>query len=85
MTAVPDSKALRSAAFILHEAQALGIRIGTNGDDLILVAPLKVPRDVRRWFEKKLDEFRAEIISIIQRENADAAIHEFVDAQDEVM
>jgi hypothetical protein len=82
---MPDSKALRAAAFILHAALELNIRVGTDGTELLMVAPARVPSDVRRWFEKKLDEFRAEVITIIQRENADAAFHEFVDAQDEVM
>ena len=69
-TSLPiDSKAY-CAAFILREAQALGIRIGTDGDELILVAPLRVPRDVRVWFETQLEEHRAEIIAIIQREKA---------------
>jgi hypothetical protein len=85
VTAVPDSKALRAAAFILHAALELNIRIGTDGSELVMIAPLKVPRETRVWFEKKLDEFREEIIDFIKKENADAAIHEFVDPQDEVM
>jgi hypothetical protein len=58
------------ARFILDAALALGIRVGTDGEELVLVAPLKVPRETRRWFETKLDEFRAEVIDFIQRENA---------------
>jgi len=58
------------AAFILNEAAGLGIRVGTDGNELVLLAPMRVPREVRRWFETKLDEFRAEIIDFIQRENA---------------
>jgi hypothetical protein len=38
---------------------------------LILVAPMRVPRDLRRWFETRLDELRAEVIEVIRRENAD--------------
>ena len=58
------------ARFILEEATALGIRIGTDGTELVMLAPMRVPRETRRWFEIKLDEFGAEIIDFIQRENA---------------
>jgi len=40
----------------------------TSARELILVAPLRVPYDVRRWFEIWLDNFRDEVIAIIQRE-----------------
>ena len=59
-----------TARFILDEAAALGIRVGTDGNELLMVAPLRVPREARRWFETKLDEYKAEVIDFIQRENA---------------
>ena len=37
-----------------------------DGSELILVAPMRVPYDVRRWFEIWLNEFRAEVIAVIQ-------------------
>ena len=37
---------------------------------MILVAPLRVPRDVRRWFEHWINEFRDEVVAIIRKENA---------------
>jgi len=58
------------AAFILDEATALGIHVGTDGTELVMLAPMRVPREVRVWFEKKIDEYRAEIIDFIRRENA---------------
>jgi hypothetical protein len=58
------------AELILHEALALDIHVGTDGSDLVMLAPLKVPRDVRRAFEAALEEFRAEVIDAIQRDNA---------------
>jgi hypothetical protein len=67
---VTRSKANCQAAFVLREAQALGIRVGTDGNELVMVAPLRIPRDVRRWFEHWLDQFRDEVIDIILRENA---------------
>ena len=58
-----------AARFILAEAEALGIRIGTNGtDDLVMLAPLRIPRASRRTFEAALEEYRAEIIEIVWRE-----------------
>jgi hypothetical protein len=44
--------------------------VGTDGTDIVLLAPARIPRDVRRWFETWLNEFRAEVIAVIQ---ADAA------------
>lgn len=70
MTAVPDAKPLRSAAFILAEAQALGIKVATNGSELLALIPVQVPGDVRRWFEAKLYEHQAAVITAIQRERA---------------
>jgi hypothetical protein len=61
----------KCAAFILNEAIGFGIRVGASNDgELIMVAPARVPREVRVWFETKLDEFRAEIIDFIQRATA---------------
>jgi hypothetical protein len=50
-------------------AKAAGIAIGTDGDELAMLVPLKVPRDVRSWFENELYKYKAEVIDIIQREN----------------
>ena len=58
-----------TARFILDAASKLGIAVGCALDGSELVAPLKVPRETRRRFERKLDEFRADVIDIIQREN----------------
>ena len=69
-----QANATLAATIILNKALELGIRVGAapDGSDLILVAPLRVPRDVRRFFEIwLLDNFRDEVIDIIQRENAD--------------
>jgi hypothetical protein len=68
------ANATLAATIILNNALELGIHVGVapDGSDVILVAPLRVPRDVRRWFEIwLLDKFRDEVVDIIQRENAD--------------
>jgi hypothetical protein len=71
-TKFPRTTYERAVRDLLDEALELGIRVGVapEGSEIILVAPLKVPYETRRWFEKKIDEFRAEVIDIIQRENA---------------
>jgi hypothetical protein len=62
-----QSTATLAATTILTAALKRG---GTDGDEILMLAPLRMPRDVRRWFEIWLNEFRAEVIAIIQ---ADAA------------
>jgi hypothetical protein len=58
-----------AARFILAEARKLGIRVGTNGtDDLVVLAPLRIPRATRDTFEKAVIEYEAELIEIVWRE-----------------
>jgi hypothetical protein len=59
-----------AAMFILDEATALDIHVGTDGSELVMLTPLRVPRDVRRWFEAELEKYRADVIEIIQQQNA---------------
>jgi hypothetical protein len=54
------------AKIILREAAGLGIKIATDGSELFMLAPLRVPRAVRRQFEAALNELRTEVIAIIQ-------------------
>jgi hypothetical protein len=69
-TALDYATRHKCAAFILREAQLMGIRVGTDGNELVMIAPMRVPRETRLWFETKLYEYKAEIIDFIQRENA---------------
>jgi hypothetical protein len=58
------------AEFILREARELGIRVGArDADDIVMLAPLRVPYDVRRQFERAIYEYRDEVVEIIEREN----------------
>lgn len=59
----------KAAAFILREALALGIRVGTDGTDLVAIAPLRIPFACRRTFEDALEKYRAEVIAHIVAEN----------------
>jgi hypothetical protein len=68
--AAGDDAMTAKVMFILDEATALGIRVGTDGRELVMLAPLRVPRETRRWFEAALDQHRGEVIKVIQRENA---------------
>src|SRR5262249_50840846 len=65
-TAIPAARA------ILTAARRRGIHVGAapDGSELILVASLKVPGNVRRWFEHWIDQFQIEIIAIILNEKA---------------
>jgi hypothetical protein len=60
----------QAAEFILREARAAGIRVGTDGTDIVLLAPLKISWDSRRTFEVAVDAHRQEIIDLIMAENA---------------
>jgi hypothetical protein len=69
------AEALRAAAtarFILNEALSHGVKVGAalDGSDLVMLAPRHMPRDVARWFENKLAEFREECIAVIQADVA---------------
>jgi hypothetical protein len=66
---MPDNK-VHCAAFLLREALALGIRIGTDGNNIVVHVPRRVQTETREWFYRQLYEFKAEIIAAIQLENA---------------
>jgi hypothetical protein len=57
------------ARFILREALALGIRVGTDGEELVMLAPLRIPSTSRRTFETALENFRTEVIELVMRES----------------
>ena len=60
----PKSAATIAATIILNKALSLGIRVLTDGNELAMLVPVKVPRAVRVRFETH--EFRAEVIAVIQ-------------------
>jgi hypothetical protein len=64
----PATQRERAGDFILTQASALGIKVGTNGTELAMVVPLSIPRASRRSFEEALQNFRAEVIAIVLRE-----------------
>jgi hypothetical protein len=72
MTSALDSARRHACArFLLDTALKLGIHVGArDADDIIMLAPMRVPREVRRWFEIQLDKYGVEVAGIIQRENA---------------
>jgi len=74
LTQIPSSHAHVAAHAILNKALSLGIAFGTDGDELVMLAPLKVPRDVRRWFEHWLNEFKSEAIDIILADHNGRAV-----------
>jgi hypothetical protein len=66
-----QANAALAARALLDKALALDIHVGAALDDseVTLVAPLRLPREVRRFFEVwLLDNFQDEVIAIIQAE-----------------
>jgi hypothetical protein len=57
-----------TAAFILREAAALGIRVGTDGTEVVMLAPLRIPTACRRAIEDAIYAHRREIIRHIKGE-----------------
>lgn len=64
-----DNKA-HCAAFVLREALALNICVGTDGNELVMLAPMRVSIETREWFYRQLYELKSEVIDIILRKNA---------------
>jgi hypothetical protein len=58
------------ATFLLREAAALGIRVGTDGTELVVLSPLCLPYDCRRAIEDGLFAHQLEVIEHIKGEYA---------------
>jgi hypothetical protein len=52
-----------AAAFIVAEAAALGIAIGTDGSELVAITPGNLPLAVRRSFQAAVGDYCEEIIA----------------------
>jgi hypothetical protein len=61
---------LATAKIILRAAANLGVKVGTDGDELVAVIPLRLPAETCRWFEAVLDHHQAAVIAVIMAENA---------------
>jgi hypothetical protein len=59
----------RRAASLLDEAEKLGIKVGTDGEELVVALPLRLPREVRASFEAAAEACRAAVIEHILHEN----------------
>jgi len=70
MTLVFRKSPVTEAEFILTEALKLDIRIGTNGDDLLVLYPKKkLPRETYQFFSRAIGEHREAIIAHIVAES----------------
>jgi hypothetical protein len=65
-----ETDAILAATALLDKALALGIRVGTDGDEVITVAQSPVPLEVGRWLHAELCKHKREVIAAIE---ADAA------------
>jgi hypothetical protein len=54
-----------TAAFVLDTAIKAGIRLGTNGDELLISPPRSMPNDSWSSFGRAIEEHREEIIALI--------------------
>jgi len=61
-----------TALALLNAALELDVRVGAapDGSELLAVIPMKVPREISRWFERELSIRQHEIIDYILKENA---------------
>ena len=61
----PHTDRIAAARFILDEAKACGMHIGTDGDDLLIAPPRGMPRESYFSFQRAIIEHRAEVIDTI--------------------
>lgn len=66
LTQAPRAGAV--AAFLLAEAAALGIKIGTDGTGLVMLAPGQLSRETVEWFYRRLSEHRTDVIAAIEED-----------------
>jgi hypothetical protein len=60
----------RRAKFILDEADRLGIKVGTYGENLDYITPRGLPRATAMSFSRALYEHREEVIAAIMAESS---------------
>jgi hypothetical protein len=59
---------IEAARFILAECTKLGIRVGTDGTELVIGPPRGMPRETYFSFQRAIAAHRDEIIEIVWRE-----------------
>jgi hypothetical protein len=57
------------ARLLLSLADALAIKVGSDGQNLITIARSPVPLEVGRWLHAELAKHKQAVIDIIQAEN----------------
>jgi len=69
-TAQERARNLAVARFLLAAADDLGVRVGTNGDDLVTVTTTRVPVATITALERELVKPKRAVIAAIMLENA---------------
>ena len=59
------------ARFLLEAADALNVKVGFYGTEVITVSTTRVPFAAIRWLEAELVKHKREVIAAIMRENPD--------------
>jgi hypothetical protein len=69
-TEFPSYERVMTAKALLLLADALAIKVGSDGQNLITVSRARVPPEASRLLHNELCRHRAAVIEIIERENA---------------
>jgi hypothetical protein len=63
------ARADAAAAFLLTTADALAIKVATDGVDVITISTTRVPFETIRWLEAELVKNKQAVIAAIMRKN----------------
>jgi hypothetical protein len=69
-TEFPTYERAMTAKALLLLADALAIKVGSDGIDVITVSRSPVPLEVGRWLHAELTKHKREVIAAILNENA---------------
>jgi hypothetical protein len=61
---------LAVARFLLDAANDLGVRVGTNGDEIATLSTSRTSFEMVRWLERELAKNKRRVIEFILREAA---------------
>jgi hypothetical protein len=69
-TEFPSYERVMTAKALLLLADALGIKVGSDGVDVVTVSTSRVPFEVSRWLHVELCKRSRDVSKIIEAENA---------------
>ena len=69
-TEFPSYERVMTAKALLLLADALGIKVGSDGVDVVTVSTSRVPLETSRWLHTQLCKHKRAVIGIIERDIA---------------